>query len=214
LSGLCCSAHTVQTILPSAILVTGILGSWHCLGMCGGLVFSACQTTTHLVIYHVGRWLGYCFLGALAGLFGAALGSFSSPLFATLTAFLFGSFLIYSGISTLLKKGHFGPKLPLEALTPSLKSLPPWGMSGSLGFLSAFLPCGFLYSIVLSISLTHDWALNIILMTAFWAGTLPILAVSPGLFRLLLKRYTRGFGWIMGVLMIVSGLISITLRFI
>ena len=70
-------------------LLTGLFGSLHCLGMCGGLVtaFSMSRNKTvlqpnavavsrmadgSLLQRHAGRLLGYALLGAVSGGLGAA----------------------------------------------------------------------------------------------------------------------------------------------
>ena len=66
--------------LVSMALMTALLGSGHCLGMCGGLV-AAFTLSPHgragglpfQLLYHVGRTLTYVLLGALVGWLGSAV---------------------------------------------------------------------------------------------------------------------------------------------
>ncbi|UCC14435.1 MAG: sulfite exporter TauE/SafE family protein, partial [Gammaproteobacteria bacterium] len=65
-------------------LVAGVLGSTHCLGMCGGIAGAlgasaraASDTPGGLlgltVLFSVGRIIGYSIIGAVAGLAGAGI---------------------------------------------------------------------------------------------------------------------------------------------
>ena len=69
-------------MLTSA-LVLGLLGSLHCLGMCGPIAFmlpldhsNTMKKTTQLSIYHLGRLLAYGIIGVLFGLLGKGLALF------------------------------------------------------------------------------------------------------------------------------------------
>ena len=77
--------------LPGLVFAISLLGSMHCVGMCGGLIMALPQQPRVLVSYHLGRWLGYLSLGALAGLAGDFLlqqGNLLSKLSALLMALM------------------------------------------------------------------------------------------------------------------------------
>lgn len=213
MSGPCCNHGLLQTILPTAILATGFLGSWHCLGMCGGLVLSACKTTVDTIGYQCGRLLGYCILGAIAGLLGGWISPNTSTTLSWVGALIISGLLIYNGVSLIRQKLHPFPALPLARFFPTSRRYPSSLYAFTIGGMSALLPCGFLYSIVLSLTLTHRPLFNILAMAAFWLGTLPILAIGPGMLRLFLKQYAKGVPVLMGALMILAGLVAIYLKF-
>ena len=59
------------------IFAAGFLGSFHCIGMCGGFACAlgrdprgGVATVERHLLYNLGRLTTYCFLGALAGALG------------------------------------------------------------------------------------------------------------------------------------------------
>src|SRR5205823_4866872 len=64
----------------TALLVAGLLGSLHCVGMCGGFALALSRPSRGrlkrfgpVVAFLAGKASTYVLLGALAGLFGAAV---------------------------------------------------------------------------------------------------------------------------------------------
>jgi len=62
--------------------LAGLTGSFHCIGMCGGIVAALSMTTRpgsarsrtiSLALYNIGRITTYTFLGVVAGFIGASL---------------------------------------------------------------------------------------------------------------------------------------------
>ena len=56
-----------------AAFVAGLLGSVHCVGMCGAFASSCARTRGGLAAWHLGRVGTYALLGALAGSVGRLL---------------------------------------------------------------------------------------------------------------------------------------------
>ena len=62
------------------IFAAGFLGSFHCIGMCGGFACAlgrdprgGAATAERHLLYNLGRLTTYCFLGALAGALGQVI---------------------------------------------------------------------------------------------------------------------------------------------
>jgi len=176
----------------SAFLI-GILGSGHCLGMCGGITSmltssipnQISQPKSRLVFsYNFGRIFSYTVIGAIVGFTGSiAAKQIGMPLaILRIIAALFLIFLgLYIGkwlmwLSQIEKVGknfwrlispfakHF---IPVDT---SLKAL-------GLGALWGWLPCGLVYS-MLTWSLASGNAINgALIMTFFGLGTLPSLLI-------------------------------------
>ena len=91
------------------IFVTGLMGSSHCMGMCGpfaillGASTQKCWTAAikRQLLYSLGRIFTYAILGAFAGYVGLHLSSIAR--FAVngpaLLAILAGCFLLYQGLA-------------------------------------------------------------------------------------------------------------------
>ena len=56
----------------SAAFVAGLVGSPHCVGMCGGFAVLCGERVSDTLLWHLGRMTTYALLGALAGAFGRA----------------------------------------------------------------------------------------------------------------------------------------------
>ncbi|MGB9094118.1 MAG: sulfite exporter TauE/SafE family protein, partial [Gallionella sp.] len=93
--------------MPEALLLMlsmGLLGSLHCIGMCGGLVSALCMSRPAvwwpgLIIYQLGRVTTYSLFGLVAGLSGAMLGEIGGwPLLRAL-AIVAGLLMIIFGLN-------------------------------------------------------------------------------------------------------------------
>lgn len=174
----------------------GLLGSLHCVGMCGGLVMACSMKCgggpSFSVFYNAGRILSYTVLGFVMGLLGKALiaaGLFGK--FQGLMPVIAGIFMILIGLDLLgyvpkrLKKLTSGlfPKALSDILVGSqLKKRQPAPFI--LGTLNGLIPCGLLYAIGVKAASTADPVHGMLTMTAFGAGTLPALLLVgslPGL---------------------------------
>ncbi|NUN16200.1 MAG: sulfite exporter TauE/SafE family protein [Myxococcales bacterium] len=181
-----------------AVFVASLFGSLHCAGMCGGLVAvyagSGTGTTggrwkSHAA-YSVGRLLTYVTLGMMAGAVGGVVDFAGNTAglhrFATVVA---GAAMTTWGLFTLLRFwGYLRlPSVRLLAiqnlyrrLVSAIRGRPPVLRAWFLGFLSALLPCGWLYAFVITAAGTADPLVGGLMMAVFWLGTVPLM-VSLGL---------------------------------
>lgn len=202
-------------------LLAGLLGSVHCMGMCGGIAgaIGAGQNTRKLswaLLYNLGRIGSYALAGALAGGASFALGSaINLPFWSMITRGLTGAILILIGLNIAL-----GWRLPglLEnagarvwaLLSPTarrlLSSRSAAGMLG-LGALWGWLPCGLTYTMLLAAAGTGHAAEGGLLMLAFGLGTLPAM-VAAGAAAGTLQRFTRSRNVrrLSGALLVILGI--------
>lgn len=177
--------------LGMAVAVASLLGSLHCVGMCGPLAIWATSEGTKpvtLVSYHLGRLTTYLSAGLMAGLLGSALtiGGDVAGL-QSLAAMIAGGFLILIGIVRIARmlpmfqrKAVRVPKPSriagwLHHAKPLLASRGPLGRSYLAGLFTTWLPCGWLYLFVLIAAGTGGVLSALAVMLAFWIGTLPAL---------------------------------------
>jgi sulfite exporter TauE/SafE len=186
---------TSEATLFSAFLV-GLLGSTHCLGMCGGIVSaltfgvrndlrrSPWTLGPFLLAYNTGRISSYAIAGLIAGAVGAgAFGMMPSNTARWAVKLVTGGFMIALG-------------LYLAGWWPGLQILEKWGgelwrrieplgrrllpvdhplKALAFGLVWGWLPCGMVYA-VLAWALTSGSATQgAALMLAFGLGTLPML---------------------------------------
>ena len=189
-----------MTTLLLTVFVASVVGSLHCIGMCGPFVAfysgadgsgGARRLLSHAA-YSGGRLLTYAAFGLAAGAVGAALdvaGSLAG--FQRVAAIIAGVTMILWGVFALLQirgvrifkhgsgKGRIAGVLRRGFSLVSDK--PPVVRAGVVGLLSGFLPCGWLWAFVVSAAGTGSSLKGAAVMTAFWAGTVPaLLAVGLG----------------------------------
>lgn len=186
-----------------AVLVASLLGSVHCVAMCGGFATVAAGAAGRragwrpVAAYQGGRLLGYLGLGATAGLLGAGLDAAGGALLGLQrgAAWLTGVALVVMAIAALwprrgLERGGSraaGERLVALGAGPSRS---PWhrrwlvghlrrgGLLGAaaVGLGSALLPCGWLWGYVLVAAATGAVLPAAAVMLAFWAGGVPALS--------------------------------------
>ena len=184
-----------EITLVSAFLV-GLLGSTHCLGMCGGIVGaltlgldddirrSPIRLFPYLAAYNLGRITAYATAGAVLGAVSAQVLHFAPPTQARLIVkFITGGFMITLGFYLA---GWWPGLAALERLGGRLwKRVEPFGRrflpvdhplkALALGYVWGWLPCGLVYSALAWSLTTGDAAQSATLMLAFGLGTLPML---------------------------------------
>lgn len=179
-----------------AALLAGLLGGVHCAGMCGGIVAafsfrpdgSAPPFRLHLG-YNVGRVLSYTLFGALAGALGGALtlANFlpvqtALYIVAQIVMVLLGLYLAGLSQSVLVferaggavwrrVKPLFQKLIPVTTVPRAIVAGLAWG----------WLPCGLVYSVLVSALASGNTFSGAALMAAFGLGTLPNL-LGMGLF--------------------------------
>lgn len=176
--------------LLSALLM-GLIGSTHCIGMCGGIISALStnfngraqnQTFYIQLFYNIGRITSYSLIGLLVGLFSSKLMQMLPDPHA-FSMKIAGIFFILLGlyISQLLNSFKYleaaGQKLWVKIEPFGRKYLPAQNIWNALklGLVWGWLPCGLVYS-ALALAVTQLNPLHSALtMLTFGLGTLPTL---------------------------------------
>jgi uncharacterized protein len=191
----------------AAAFLAGLLGSLHCVGMCGAFAASCTRATAGLPAWHAGRIGTYALLGALAGGFGQLL-----PGPAWLPAALAGILLAWFalGLAGLVPEPRLVPPGLAAAGTRAAGSTTP-GAQFLFGVVNGFLPCGLVYSALgIPVALARPLP-GALAMIAFGAGTVPALSFAAfGLRRLALSSIGRRR--VFAALLLIVGLWAIWLR--
>jgi sulfite exporter TauE/SafE len=183
------------TLLVSAMLL-GLLGSGHCVAMCGGVVAMSCtaiplgkraRVAAQLPMiagYNAGRILSYAAAGAAAGALGTSLQSLgvveqvglALRLAAALAMLCVGAYL--AGFTRALRWAERAGAPVWQRIAPLARRLVPVRSPAAalaLGMLWGWMPCGLVYA-ALAIAVTSgSWIGGAATMAAFGAGTLPML---------------------------------------
>ncbi|MEK6554958.1 MAG: sulfite exporter TauE/SafE family protein, partial [Bdellovibrionota bacterium] len=169
-------------LLCMAILSSSFWGSWHCAAMCSPTA-SLMTKKKSLWSYNLGRGLSYIFLGTLGGLIGSFFLDHQFYLIRIFSGVLFALILVFMGLNIIIKNKPF--TLPRILGLRHFATLDRPGIY--LGLLTAFLPCGWLYSYVLAAVATRSAVTGGLVMGIFWLGTLPALSAIS----LYMKRAIR-----------------------
>lgn len=204
-----------------AALVMGLVGTVHCVGMCGGMaagikMTSAPQqsTASMLTVYNLGRLSSYFFIGILFASLGVAV---YQQIPSSLNYIrVFAAILLISMGLYVMKLPNVLPYLELvgshlwrkvQPLTRRLLPLKSKRQAWLLGMLWGFLPCGLVYS-ALSLSAAQSTPLQGGgIMLAFGLGTLPsMLALGFVGEKVMQIRQNKIFQLVAGLLLIGYGI--------
>jgi len=214
------------------IFLAGVLGSMHCVGMCGAIVLAYSTVpggvpaqpslrsgaVSHLV-YNGGRVLSYTLIGALAGFLGGVLGTVQS--FGTWFSLAAGVVMVGTGLVMLgllprltARNGGREPwmrRLHVDSIS-GLLSLRTIESKFYIGLLTPFLPCGLLYSMFVKAAATGTALEGAWTMLLFGSGIVPALFITgwvSAYIGLTLRHYANRLAAvtiiIMGVTMIMRG---------
>lgn len=184
-----------------ALFLIGLLGGTHCIGMCGGIVGAlsmgaGSRPELHLA-YNFGRITSYALAGAIAGALGGASLALSDQLPLRIILYVMANLMLVAlglylmGITRALAfSERLGQKLWRHVQPLTRRFLPARTVAQAfpLGLLWGWLPCGLVYSALVT-ALTSGSALHGAgMMLAFGLGTLPNLLLA-GLLAVRLKAY-------------------------
>jgi sulfite exporter TauE/SafE len=172
--------------------VAGVLGSTHCVAMCGGLATALgtqrqSPARARPLLYQLGRVCSYGIAGAIVGSLGAAAGfAFEASQWSAVLRLSTALVVVLIGLNMALGSRSRGPWLraperwgalvwrwiaPLASRLPAQPAL----RALTLGMLWGWLPCGLVYSVLLVAAFAGSALAGGATMLAFGAGTLPAM---------------------------------------
>lgn len=200
--------------------MTGLVGSLHCIGMCGPIAIALPLGNKGLflriiggIVYNIGRILTYALLGAIFGLLGQGIEMAGFQQWASI---LLGSAMILSIIAPAIFRG----KIKLEQfffgyagkLIGSFRKLFAVSSIPSLfliGLLNGLLPCGLVYVAIAGAINTNELFNGVIYMIIFGLGTIPIMLAIPLLGNLIGNAFRKKYGKIVSIFIVILGIIFI-----
>lgn len=162
----------------------GILGSVHCIGMCGPLAFAvpslrpgAGYLILDKVLYQLGRMVSYCILGAFIGLVGKQIWMAGLQQWLSL---LTGCLILLAASSRLLKlSGRSRSTFMLKPFTKLFGyALKHRANHFIVGMINGLLPCGFVYLAMAAAVNTNSVQSAVQYMFWFGAGTAPLMLIA------------------------------------
>lgn len=205
-------------------LLFGLLGSFHCVGMCGPIAFLLPVDRTNnfkkigqIFLYHFGRILAYSIIGLVFGLVGKSLNLFGLQQQLSILIGVLMIAVIFIPIKTFNKYNFSKPIYKAvskvkSALGKELKKKTPDTFL-TIGFLNGFLPCGLVYMAVFGAIASGNALQGSLYMAVFGMGTIPLMtsAIYLGNFlngqvRQRIRRAIPVLVVVIGCLFIVRGL--------
>lgn len=204
--------------------MTGLVGSLHCIGMCGPIAIALPLGNKGIIVriagglsYNIGRIITYGVLGAIFGLLGQGIEMAGLQQWASI---LLGIAMILSIVAPAIFRGkikfeqlffgYTGKMMGSFRRLFTINSIPSLFL---IGLLNGLLPCGLVYIAIAGAINTNDIVNGIIYMIIFGIGTIPIMLAIPLLGNLVgnafRKRYSKvlsGFIIILGIIFILRGL--------
>lgn len=202
----------------------GLLGSFHCIGMCGPIAlalpvhhYTPLKKHAGIVVYNLGRLLTYSILGLLFGLLGQSffIGGFQQFLSIGIGVLLLLSVILSKTAST----GRFGVNMiyPIvNRIKHHLGNL--FNRKGLrflflIGLLNGLLPCGLVYLGIAGAIASGNYINGAGFMFYFGLGTLPVMYLVAFLgqfihvtYRNLIRKSMPYLVSFMAILFIIRGL--------
>jgi sulfite exporter TauE/SafE len=212
------------------VLAASLVGSVHCAAMCGGFVCVYARGSARAshggaaahVAYNVGRLVSYVTLGLVAGAIGARVNRVAQLANVERgAAIVAGSLMVMWGVAAI--GTHVGVRVPnlsaptwakqkLGGVLVAMRDQSPVVQAGAIGLLTTLLPCGWLYTFVVTAAGTGSPISGAAVMTIFWLGTVPTLVgVGIGLNRIA-RPFARLLPVASAVVVLLLGALSIAGR--
>lgn len=209
-----------QEISYWLIFLIGFLVSFHCVGMCGGLVVTYTSrqharekektnfSLPHLQ-YNSGRMISYTVIGAILGGFGSFFGI--SPIFTGIIVLIAGAFMILMGLS-LLTNFKWLEKIKLKTpffiarfLYSQRHTRKPKGPF-IIGLLNGFMPCGPLQAMQLYALASGSITRGALSMGIYALGTVPLMFGFGSFISLISQEKIKQVMKFSGVVVIILGI--------
>lgn len=178
-----------------AALLLGLAASGHCLVMCGGITAALGTVTARridgrprvdlLVGYQFGRVLSYTLAGFLfSGLAGAAIGWLDNDRVrialraVTAAAFVIGALVAFGVLRNPAAGATHRIWSRIAPLGRRLLPVSTFARATTFGMLWGWMPCGFVYTVLIVATLSLDATRGAVTMAAFGLGTVPALLLG------------------------------------
>ena len=215
----------VDALVLGAAFLSGLLGSLHCVAMCGGIATGlgaaagGQRTSFPAALWlNIGRLLGYAVAGAVVGALGAGLLRIArSDLLQGVLRTLLGIVIVLLALRLLdlgrrfallhrVGNGFWRWLSPLQRRLLPATTVP---RRLALGMLWGWLPCGLSSTLLLAAWLQADVLAAALLMTSFGLGTLLLMLPLTWSGTHLARRLTQPtFRRIAASLVLLSGMVT------
>ena len=200
--------------------IFGILGSLHCVGMCGPIAFmlpvnreNSIKKWAQIGTYHFGRILSYSLIGLFFGLMGKGLYIFGLQ---QQLSIIIGVLMIVVVLLPVKLFNRYNFSGPIHKCISKIKSALGKELKKktadtflTIGFLNGFLPCGLVYMAVFASMGMQNAVQGSLYMALFGLGTIPLMTSAIYLGKFLNLKVKNRIQKAVPVLVVVIGLLFI-----
>lgn len=201
-------------------LIFGLLGSFHCVGMCGPIAFllpldrkSKSKRLLQLLSYHIGRLFTYGFIGFVFGLVGKGLNLFGIQ---QQLSIIIGIGMIVMIVIPYKIINRYNFSKPIYKAVSKVKNAMGAALkkknSGTfftLGFLNGLLPCGLVYMAVFGALASGGAEYGALYMVFFGLGTIPLMTTAIYLGNFLKGKAKQHVLKVIPIFVIIIGMLFI-----
>ncbi|MBI9033757.1 MAG: sulfite exporter TauE/SafE family protein [Bacteroidales bacterium] len=201
-------------------LTLGLLGSFHCAGMCGPIAIalplgqgSWFRRISGGLGYNLGRTITYAILGAIFGFIGQGLELAGFHRWVSITM---GAVMVVAGLfPSLIKGGSFIEKTSGKFVSKLQTALSKLFRNGSIpslfwvGILNGFLPCGLVYMALAGALASGSFINGVLFMTIFGLGTIPVMLAISLVGNLISNSFRQKINSIIPYLIVTIGILFI-----
>lgn len=201
--------------------IWGILGSFHCIGMCGPIALALAgkdrnKYLLNKLLYNSGRAVTYSLLGGLVGMvgFSLSLAGIQQWVSIVLGLLIIGLAFFYKKSEKWISGSSFSTTL-IKIKSQLGKSIKRGGRKAFFmtGILNGFLPCGMVYMALVASLALQSPVMGMAYMFVFGLGTFPVMILlmfSKDIFsmnfRMKMNKAMPYFVMFMGVLFVMRGM--------
>lgn len=207
----------------SLVFIAGLLGSAHCIGMCGPFALAIGSTTVNWkhnlarqLTYTMGRVFTYAVFGLVAGAVGLYVQQRLPSLInvAAILAIVAGFFLLYQGLLAARIIRRKSPDVSgiaclADGMFATFFKSPGLHNVFLAGLFTSLLPCGLLYGFVALAASSGDLLIGAATMIVFGLGTAPVMILTGCGGSLISKKARKHLYQVAAWCVILTGLISI-----
>jgi hypothetical protein len=208
-----------MAILLSA-LVLGLMGSFHCAGMCGPIAIAlplhgntVPQKIFGGTLYNVGRTITYGIMGAIFGLLGQGIQLIGIQ---QKISVIMGVVMIVSVLFPALFKNQYRMDKSMFSFVAKLKkrigemfSIRSFQSLFFIGMLNGLLPCGLVYMAIAGAIGTGNATEGTLYMVLFGFGTIPMMLTISLAGNFMSRAIIRKINKLIPVMVVVVGLLFI-----
>lgn len=208
-----------MTILLSA-LVLGLMGSFHCAGMCGPIAIALPLHGNTILqkifggsLYNLGRTITYGIMGALFGMLGQGIHLLG---FQQKVSVVMGALMIISVLFPAFFRSQYSLDKSLFSFVGKLKksigklfAVRSFQSLFFIGLLNGLLPCGLVYIAIAGAIGTGSTTEGALYMILFGLGTIPMMLGISLAGNLLGLAVRQKINKIIPVLVVVVGLLFV-----